>query len=701
MKEYIIEEEEKDDNKKENEKEEKEKKEVKEEKEEKEEKDSSEKDLLLIKKDSKSYENYDYRDILLLNDLDFFYKTGKIPFVFFTHLLCTILVTFIIIVHNENLNKLMQQSRAVQASFYLHEDTENPDFDFPKKFVYSKYETFSESLVKIINNIYDINKTINFDIIYDNQDDIKMFTKFKASADIDNNKSFSGYNGTFPYVFNITKNIEPLKQFFKNRTDVIKYFLSQAEQLNILLKYKYDRLNYGSCQIVNLNLIFDCSQVSFIKFYPKFEYDNCPLDFDIIKLGFKDSFSIFSLILIFSAVCEEFFILKKILSIVKIVFYIKENLSKENFLDNFTNEELFFRTGESKWDLIKNKDIFSLFPKWLFMFVLTGILNTVGGISFLFHPFLTHLNRIIFGFGSFFSWISFAYYFHSNHKYNLFYRTLFKSMSEYKYLFTTFLLLFTGFCLLNMCVNYHPGPYYNGFQGTFATVLAATLGDILIDIWYTTFVDNPILTLILGFIMFIVFLGNHFRVMFNVTQEMFQIANLETKKSWLDNSFDFKDYLNQQFNINELEEKEGSTSSGEKAKKDFVFDDAWMRAVLNIDEMNKLETIDLNNLKVKGLNTEAVVNSLKKLRKNNRNKKISKEIFKEILDEEGNTEMEKLDGKNKQISRAFKNIEKVFYRMYLKVKKDINFNNKEKFKEICQQSIEKLEEFKSEISIDW
>ena len=44
--------------------------------------------------------------------------------------------------------------------------------------------------------------------------------------------------------------------------------------------------------------------------------------------------------------------------------------------------------------------------------------------------------------------------------------------------------------------------------------------------------------------MFIVFLGNHFRVMFNITQEMFQIANLETKKSWLDNSFDFKDYLN-------------------------------------------------------------------------------------------------------------------------------------------------------------
>ena len=661
---------------------------------------STENDLLLIKSYSKHFGNYDYRDILLLNDLDFFYKTGKIPFVFFTHLLCTILVTLIIVTQNDNLNKLMQQTRAVQASIYSHEDTENPDYDFPKKFYYTKYETFSESLLEIIDNIYEINSTIDFDIYFENQNDIKMFTKFRMSSYI-NNKSFSDYNATFPYIFNIQKGVDPLKEFFGNRTDLIKYFLTQVEELNLLLKYKYDRLDYGACQMVNLNLIFDCTHISYIKFYPKFEYDNCPLKFERIIQSFNESFSFFSLILVLSAICEEFFILKKILSIIKIVFYIKENLSKENFLDNFTNEELFFRTGESKWDLIKNKDIFSLFPKWLFMFVLTGILNIIGGISFIFHPFLTELNRIIFGLGAFCSWISFAYYFHSNHKYNLFYRTLFKSMNEYKFLLTTFIILFTGFCLLNMNVNFHSGPYYIGFQGTFETVFAATLGDILIDIWYSTFIDNPILTLFLGFIMFVVFLGNHFRVMFNVTQEMFQIANLETKKSWLDNNFDFKDYLNQQYNINEVEEKEGSSSSGEKNKKDFVFDDAWMRAILNLDDMNKLESIDLNNLKVKGLNTEAIVNSLKKLRKNNRNKKISKEIFKEILEEEGNTEMEKLDGKNKQISRAFKNIEKMFYKMFLKVKEDINYKNKDKFIEICQESIEKLEEFKLDITSDW
>ena len=662
-------------------------------------KESKEEDSLLIKTETKNSGKYDYREILLLNDLDFFYKTGKFPFLFFSHLICTGLLTLLILTQSLNLNKLMQHARAVQASFYF-ENTENPDYDFAKKFYYTNYDDFLEQLEKIIENIKNINDTIDFNIYFENQEDIKMYTKFRASSNINSN-SFSGYDGDFPFIFTITNDtINPINEYFDERSDVIKYYLTQVEEFNILLKYKYDRLDYGACQIVNLNLIFDCTHIAYIKFYLRFEYENCPLTFNRMKRGFRDSFSFFSLLLIISGIFEEIFVLRKILSIIKIVIYIKENLSKENLLDVFTDEELFFRTGENKWDIIKNKDIFSLFPKWLFMFVLTGILNVLGGISFTSRPFLNNLNRVIFGFDAFFSWICFAYYFQSSHKFNLFYRTLFKSMHEYKYLFTSFIVLFVGFCLLNLCVNYHSGPYYQGFQGTFAAVFAATLGDMLIDIWYTTFVDNPLVTLILGFIMFIVFLGNHFRVMFNVTQEMYQIANLETKKNWLDKSFDFKDYLNQQYNINNVEEKEESTSSGDKNKKDFVFDDAWMRAVLNIDDKNKLENIDLNNLKVKGLNTEAIIKSVKQLRKNNRNKKISKEIYNEILGEEGNTDMEILDGKNKRISRAFKNIEKMFYTMYLKVKEDMNFKNKEKFKEICQQSIEQLESFKKEIFSD-
>ena len=653
-------------------------------------KNTRENDLLLVKMDSKKIKRYDYRDILLLNDLDLFYKTGRLPYVFFTHLLCTVLVTIIILTQNHNLNKLMQQTRAIQSSFYLNDDTSTPTLDYPRNYYYTKIDVFSENLVNLINNIYEINSTIDFDIYFENQKNITMYIKYRRNSQYDDN---------YPKDFKINKGEDPLQKEFGNDTSKIRIFLSKVDELSIQLKYKYERLDYGVCQLINLNLVFDTSRISYIKYQPKFEYSNCDFNFGTIKKGLKESFSIFSLILIISAVLEEFFILKKILSIVKIVFYLKENLSKEDILEDFSNEQLFLRTGETKWDLITNKDIFSLFPKWIFLFVLTGILNTLGGISFLFVPFLNELNRIIFGFGAFFNWISFAYYFHSNKQYNLFYRALFKSMYEYKFLFTTFVILFTGFCLLNLSIYCHSEKFYDGFQGTFVTVFAATLGDILIDIWYSTFVENPIITLLLGFVMFVLFLGNHIRVMFNVTQESYQLANLETKKSWLDKNFDFKDYLNQQFNINNMDEGESSTSSGEKNKKDFMIDDAWMRAVLNIDDMNKLESIDLNNLKVKGLNIEAVVKYLKKLRKNNRNKKISKEIYQEILEEDGNTEMEKLDGKNKQIGRAFKNIEKMFYKMYLNSKKD-NYFNKEKFIEICQQSLEKLDKFKQEVLMD-
>lgn len=647
-----------------------------------------EEDLLLVKMDSKRLKkNTDYKDILLLNDLDLFYKSGRLPCVFFTHLLCTVLVTLIIITQNENLNKLMQQNRAIQTSFYLHDDTGAPTLDYPRNYFYTTLDTFSDNLIQLINNIYEINSTIDFNIKYENQDNIKMFTKFRRNYD---------YEKKYPYYFDIIKGQDPIKNYFKNDTSEIRTFISNVDELNIQLKYKYDRLDQGICQMINLNLVFDTSRISYIKYQPKFEYDNCEFDFETILSGLTEPFYIFSIILTISSVLEEFFVLQRILSIIKIVLYLKENLSNEDLLEDFSNEQLFLRTGETKWDLITNKDIFSLFPKWLFLFVLTGILNTIGGISFIFVPFLNGLNRIIFGFAAFFNWISFAYYFHSNKTYNLFYRALFKSMHEYKYLLTTFLILFTGYCLFNLNIYCHSEKFYGGFQGTFVTVFAATLGDILIDIWYSTFIYNPIITLILGFVMFIVFLGNHIRVMFNVTQESYQLANLETQKSWLDKNFDFKDYLNQQFHINNMDEGEGSTGSGEKNKKDFMIDDAWMRAVLNLDDMNKLESIDFNNLKVKGLNIEAVVKNLKKLRKYNRNKKISKEIYQEILLEDGNTEMEKLDGKNKQIGRGFKNIEIMFYKMYLQIRRD-NYKNKEKFIKICEQSLEKLEMFKNEI----
>jgi len=651
-----------------------------------EEKKLKENEALITKYVPKSKKRANYKDIILLTDLDLFLKDRKIPFIFLTHIFSTILISIIIVGNNKNLNKLMQHSRTIQTYFYLREDTHSPTYDYPRDYFYTKYEAFSYNLGILIDRIFTINNSIDFYIYFENQDGIKMYPKYRKGLFI---------NKTLPGYFEIKRKVNPLIEFFNNDTEKIKEYLSKVDELTIKLRYKYDRLDYGNCQMINVNLYFDASRVSYIKFRPIFEYENCDFNFDAIKRGFKESYSIFSILLTVIAILEEIFLLKKILSIVEIVLYIKENLSQENILADFTNEQLFLRTGETKWDLITNKDIFSLFPQWLFIFVFNGILNATGGISTVIMPFFNEFNRIIFGFAAFFNWISFAYYFHSFRKINLFNRTLFKSLYEYKFLLATFILLLTGFCLLNQNIFCHSN-YYDGLQGTVATVFSATLGDILIDIWYSTFISNPMLTLILGFVMFVLFLGNHIRVMFTITQETFVLANLETKKSWLDKNYDYKDYLTEQFNINDFGKSRLTWGSGDKHKKDFAFDDAWMRAILNMDGMSKLEKIDLNNLKVKGLNMKVVVKYLKMLRKYNRKKKISKEIYKEIYDEEeGNIEMDKLDGKNTQIGRTFKNIEKMFYKMYLKVKNDPS--NKERFIEICKQSLVTLKEIKDDL----
>ena len=634
----------------------------------------------------------DYSDILLLNDLDLFFKNGKYPFMFFSHLLSTLLITFLLMTQISNLNKLMQQTRAVQSAFYFNEDTSTPTVEYPRKYFYTQLDTFSEALTNLINIIYDINKTIDFNIYFENINELQIYIKYKTNAIEFSEKN----NYSLPYNFSIKeKDIDPIKEYYNEDNEKLKEFFSKTKKLVIPLKYKYNNLDYGACQMVNLNLDFDTSKVSYIKFGHVFEFENCDFNQTAFFTGFIESYSIFSLLLAFVAIAEVIIVLLRIVKIIKIVMFLKDNLSKVDFFDGLSNEQLYLRAGESKWDLINNKDIFNLFPKWLIIFVLAGIFNIMGGIYFIFEHFFNGLNQILFGFGSFFSWIAFAYYFHSNKKYNVFYQTLYKSAKEYKYLFITFVILFSGFCLLNLSVHSHCDEYYGGFQGTFVTVFAATLGDILIDIWSSTFDKKPIITLILGFIMFIIFLGIHIRVMFTVAQESYSLANLETQKSWLDHALDFGDYLKQQFNM----KKYGERQNGNKHKDDFAIDDAWMRAVFELDDMNKLESLDLNNLKAKGLNSEAVVKYLKRIIKEKRQKKLSKEIYEEILTEEpGNTEMDKLNGKNKKIERVFNHMEKMFRKMYIDSASGFNQMRKEQVKEICQQSLEEIDKIKRTFS---
>jgi hypothetical protein len=175
-----------------------------------------------------------------------------------------------------------------------------------------------------------------------------------------------------------------------------------------------------------------------------------------------------------------------------------------------------------------------------------------------------------------------------------------------------------------------------------------------------------------------------------MTQESFQIANLENNRSWLDNKFDFRDYLKQEFNYdNRNEEKEKN-----KDDKNFVVDDVWMRAIINKDDSNKLENIDFSKLKVKGYNVEAIINYLKDIRNLAKRKKLSKMMYEEILYDEDKSDIIKIANKNDEIKSIFGNLNHIFD----KIKKISKMDDDQLhgvIREICENNLETLREIKN------
>ena len=174
-----------------------------------------------------------------------------------------------------------------------------------------------------------------------------------------------------------------------------------------------------------------------------------------------------------------------------------------------------------------------------------------------------------------------------------------------------------------------------------------------------------------------------------MTQESFQIANLENNRSWLDNKFDFRDYLKQEFNYdNEKKEKDDD--------KNFVVDDVWMRAIINKDDLNKLENIDFSKLKVKGYNVDAIINYLKDFRNEAKRKKISKLTYEEILYNGNNSDIIKIANKNGEIKNIFGNLFLIFDKIS-KISELGEDNYNILIKEICENNLEKLDKLKNQL----
>ena len=629
------------------------------------------------------------KDNLVLNDLELFYKTGKFPYIFFLHILSTLIITIIILKGDQNLNNLMQQTRSIQSVFYFFENAEDPNDNYPRTYYFTTLPDLFEHMDKLINSIFNINKYIAYNITYKNDTNLKFQFTFRKNV---NNNSLNEFpNVTWPYSIDIINSkVNPIKEYFKHNYTLIRTFLSLTKEISIELVYDYDRLKDDVCQEVSIVLSYDTSRIAKIAFTPIFYFDNCPnklITIESFKKGFSNSYSFLSLILIIFSILQIIFLSKKYLIMFKIVIYIKKKIKNIDY--NFSIEDIYTNTGKDIWDKISLKDIISLFPKFLFSILISSILNFLGGLTYIIIPFLNNINQILFGFSSIISYISIAYYFQSDKKYYLFYNTLSKSTKEYQGLLITFLLLFSGFTILHIIIFCHSDKWYDGFQGGFLTLFAATLGDLLLDIWSSTLESHPIITLIFAFILFVVFLGNHMRVMFTLTQESFQIANLENNRSWLDNKFDFRDYLKQEFNYdNEKKEKDDD--------KNFVVDDVWMRAIINKDDLNKLENIDFSKLKVKGYNVDAIINYLKDFRNEAKRKKISKLTYEEILYNGNNSDIIKIANKNGEIKNIFGNLFLIFDKIS-KISELGEDNYNILIKEICENNLEKLDKLKNQL----
>lgn len=649
----------------------------------------------------------DFKDEILLNDLELYYKNGTFPAVFFLQIACALLTTFLIINESFQMNFLMKHTRNMQSVFYFHQDTADPSYDYPRTYYFTKIDDLKEHFQKAIYNIFHINDTLPYNINYKNNTSLKLHISYKRHYD-DNLKY------PYPHSFLIEHESDnPLFDYFKDNLTIIRHFLSKTKAMSIELTYDYNRLHFGICQEVTLDLHYDTSRSAYITFRPEFNYKDCDKyrnntsASSIIATGFTKSNSYIDLILLLLAMIETYMILRKISSIMKIVLYIKNNLQLIDFFENFANEDIYLYTGQNKWDLITKKDIFSLFPKWLFLFLFGSVCQIAGGFMYLITPFFNTFNQISFGFSAICAWVSIGYYFQRHRNYFVFYNTLFKSMKEYKNLLITFIFLFTGFVLFNIVFFNYSDRWYDGFHGGFLTLFAATLGDLLIDIWSATLFMDPLKTMFFGFVLYVLFIGNHLRVMFTMTQESFQVANLENKQSWLENKFDFMDYIHQEFTVNQGDENH-----------DFVIDDIWMRAIINQDDINRLLNINLDKLKIKGYNVDQIKKYLKKFKLKQQKKKKSKELFKEIMDVGGGVTDNKdkkgigydsiiLSGKNKEIENIFNNIGRIFDKLKDKINPILTIEGKSKetntvnniINETCVTTLRRIKKIRKDLNI--
>ena len=576
------------------------------------------------------------RDLVFQNDFELFRSYRKFPFLFVTHLFLLVVSTYIIIVHSETLDDLVYHNRAVQSAFFFHQDTSAPAKEYKKKAYISSLPNFLSHIDNVISTIYNVNKSLTFNISFDKFNDIKIDVDY-LDYDLDKKQLFK-FDG---HIYNETHN--PIRSI-GSLTD-IKRWLGTIKNIIIELNYNCT-IGLHYYQVVTLELKYDFKSRGIIVYDVNIIYS---LQGFILDFKFSDINVLLIMALIILAICEVVIIVRKVYFNLKVLMIIKIKLSDDNksklkrmsfgIIDKNEDAEDSNNDGEfddlfdsnsnkkkSKWTQLKLKDKMKFIPKWLCFFILGDLFHLMSGVTYLSSNAFTPQNVVFFGFSSLLSWVACGYYFQGHFKYDYVYDTLVYSFGTYSRLLVVFATLFSGFALAHLTLFPSSEHWFNGGYNAFETLGAEVFGDSYLLVWSSTIEKFPLRTVFLALVVYVIFTGCHLRVMFVMTEEAFQHVLLKKKFDWnKKQKISVEDYINHEIALNEEEDEANGDNN-------YFMDDIWIKAIVEKDDINQILKFDVNKLNSSLLyNVEQIKEffhkKAKKIKKSNISTTIINDIF--------------------------------------------------------------------------
>lgn len=435
--------------------------------------------------------------------------------------------------------------------------------------------------------------------------------------------------------------------------------------MNIELKYNVSISQYEQHAIVSLN--YDFTSRGIIKYDVTINYSSQSFK----SIDFSNYHMILVTIQVLIALIEIIVIFYKIYFNLNVMNTIKSRLKtkqKDDDDEDLVDAPVINDTESSQkksnaWADVNLKDKLKFISKWYIVFILGALCQIMTGLSYITFGQMTPQTIRFFGFSSMFSWLALGYYFQRHIKYSYIYDTLAFTLDMYSKLLVVFMILFIGTALLHLTLFPSSIHWFNGLYNSIASLAAEVFGDSYLLIWSSTIDKFTIKTVVFAWVIYVLFTGCHLRVMFVMTEEAFQRVSIQKKFDWVSNTkISVEDYIKHELALHEEDEEEEVTDTN------LFFDDIWIKAIVEKDDVNKILEFDVKKLNDKLYNVKQIKKYFFRKAKKVKKKEISTEIMNEILsDSVVNKDLKQYEsfGKSETIlmCEAHQGIEKLFEKL--------------------------------------